>query len=67
MVEPKTTFDYVGEIWSIADWVRDVTSSCFCLHLRVSMLTEGLFLHEPGIRKAHNAFNLGSVNDRRRD
>ncbi len=31
------------------------------------MLTEGLFLHEPGIRKAHNAFNLGSVNDRRRD
>ena len=24
MVEPKTTFDYVGEIWSIADWVRDV-------------------------------------------
>ena len=33
----------------------DVTSSCFCLHLRVSMLTEGLFLHEPGIRKAHNA------------
>ncbi len=31
------------------------------------MLTEGLFLHEPGIREAHNAFNLGSVNDRRRD
>lgn len=24
MVETKTTFDYVGEIWSIADWVRDV-------------------------------------------
>lgn len=24
MGEPKTTFDYVGEIWSIADWVRDV-------------------------------------------
>lgn len=24
MAEPKTTFDYVGEIWSIADWVRDV-------------------------------------------
>lgn len=31
------------------------------------MLTEGLFLHEPGIREARNAFNLGSVNDRRRD
>ncbi|WP_302602671.1 class I SAM-dependent DNA methyltransferase [uncultured Sutterella sp.] len=24
MGDPKTTFDYVGEIWSIADWVRDV-------------------------------------------
>ena len=24
MGEPQTTFDYVGEIWSIADWVRDV-------------------------------------------
>ena len=23
MVETKTTFDYVGEIWSIADWGRD--------------------------------------------
>lgn len=24
MGEPKATFDYVGEIWGIADWVRDV-------------------------------------------
>lgn len=24
MGQPKTAFDYVGEIWSIADWVRDV-------------------------------------------
>ena len=31
------------------------------------MLTEGLFFHEPGIREAHNAYNLGSVDDRRRD
>ena len=42
MVEPKTTFDYVGEIWSIADWVRDVIRPAHSTRTGFNPATRGI-------------------------